>query len=78
VITLNRVQLSRAKGSRKPPGAMTVDRSTMWGNPFEVGRDGDKAQCVARFERLLAGHCDNEAERAWLARAWLHRDKLAG
>jgi hypothetical protein len=33
-----RVQLSRAKGWRMPDGAIKVDRSTRWGNPFEPGR----------------------------------------
>jgi hypothetical protein len=31
-----RIQLSRAKGWRMPPGAVKVDRSTRWGNPFSV------------------------------------------
>ncbi len=29
-----RIQLSRAKGWRMPAGAVKVDRSTRWGNPF--------------------------------------------
>lgn len=29
-----RIQLSRAKGWRKPRGAVKVDRSTNWGNPY--------------------------------------------
>ena len=33
-----RVQLSRARGWRMPEGAVKVDRSTRWGNPFEPGR----------------------------------------
>lgn len=61
-----------------PPDTIKVDRSTPWGNPFVVGRDGDQAECVARFERLLAGDCEGEAERAWLARALAHRGKLRG
>lgn len=32
-----RVQLSRRKGWRMPPGAVKVDRSTRWGNPFAPG-----------------------------------------
>lgn len=31
-----RFQLSRAKGWRKPAGAVKVDRSTQWGNRYEV------------------------------------------
>ena len=74
-----RVQLRRTKGWRMPPNTLKVDRTTPWGNPFVVGRDGDRAECVARFARLLAGDCGSEAdERAWLARALAHRGELRG
>jgi hypothetical protein len=29
-----RIQLRRTKGWKMPPGAVKVDRSTIWGNPF--------------------------------------------
>lgn len=32
-----RIQLSRAKGWRKPEGAIVVSRPSRWGNPFVVG-----------------------------------------
>lgn len=32
-----RIQLKRTKGWRMPPGAVKVDRSTKWGNPFKAG-----------------------------------------
>jgi hypothetical protein len=50
-----RIQLSRAKGWRMPPGAVKVDRSTPWGNPFIVGLDGTAEQCVYLHRMLLAG-----------------------
>lgn len=31
-----RIQLSRKKGSRKPPEAVTVSRPTKWGNSYRV------------------------------------------
>lgn len=31
-----RIQRSRARGSRLPPGAVCVTRGTRWGNPFRV------------------------------------------
>jgi hypothetical protein len=74
----HRVQLRRTKGWRMPPNTIKVDRSTRWGNPFHVGRDGDQAECVARFARLLADECASEAEEAWRARALAHRDQLKG
>lgn len=33
-----RIQLQRTKGWRMPAGAVKVDRSTRWGNPFVVER----------------------------------------
>ena len=32
-----RIQLSRRKGYRKPPGAIVVARPTYYGNPYRVG-----------------------------------------
>lgn len=50
-----RIQLSRAKGWRMPAGAVKVDRSTKWGNPFVVGEYGTAAECVRAFRVLLGG-----------------------
>jgi hypothetical protein len=61
-----------------PANTMKVDRTTMWGNPFVEGRDGDRAEVVARFGRLIAGDCASEAEQAWRARALAHRGELKG
>lgn len=36
-MTSRRIQLSRAKGYRKPEGAIVVSRPSYWGNPFRVG-----------------------------------------
>lgn len=50
-----RIRLSRAKGWRLPEGAVNVARPGKWGNPFVVGRDGTRAQCVAKFYVLAKG-----------------------
>jgi hypothetical protein len=50
-----RLQLSRRKGFRLPPGAVKVDRTTKWGNPFVVGEDGTRAECVELYTLLAAG-----------------------
>lgn len=34
-----RIQRSRAKGWRLPEGAVIVDRTTQWGNPFVPGKE---------------------------------------
>lgn len=65
-----RVRLQRRAGWRKPPGAVVVARPSRRGNPFRVGVDGDRAECVRRFRQALAaGELDvDEAEvRARLA-----------
>lgn len=36
-----RIQLQRTKGWRMPAGAVKVDRSTRWGNPYKVGGHAD-------------------------------------
>ncbi len=36
-MTPTRIQLRRTKGWRMPEGAVKVDRSTRWGNPFVIG-----------------------------------------
>ena len=61
--TPKRIQLSRAKGWRKPAGAVVVSRPSKWGNPWrvekarEAGYQGTDAEmhemCVAMFRNAL-------------------------
>lgn len=45
-----RIQRKRVKGWRKPAGAMVVDRSTNWGNPYEAKYLGaDRALLVGLY-----------------------------
>jgi Domain of unknown function (DUF4326) len=63
----NRIQLSRRKGWRKPPGAVVVARPSRWGNPYRVADHG-RAEAVARYRRYLADHPElAEAARRELA-----------
>lgn len=39
---------------RVPDGAMRVDRKSDWGNPFVIGRDGDRQAVIDKHERWLA------------------------
>jgi len=54
---VERIQLSRAKGWRKPRDTMKVDRSTAYGNPWRAGmyKDFTAADAVAYFRRWMAG-----------------------
>ena len=38
-----------------PTGAIYIGRGSKWGNPFVIGRDGDRAAVVEKHERWLAG-----------------------
>lgn len=39
-----------------PADAVLVDRTTKWGNPFRAGRDGGRAEVIARYEKYLGWH----------------------
>ena len=47
-MTPQRVRLSRARGARKPPGAVNVARPTKWGNPFMLRTLDDGRVAVVR------------------------------
>ena len=54
-----RIQRSRKKGWRKPEGAVIVDRTSRFGNPFSIGKyvEGKlietNTQAVGAFEEML-------------------------
>lgn len=78
-----RVQLSRAKGWRMPENTAKVDRTTKWGNPFAVGKDGTRAECLDLFEKLLAGYVcmtkgDPAVSEKYLGMVFRDRAELAG
>ena len=50
-----RIQLKRSKGWKMPPGAVKVDRTTRWGNPFTVADCGTAAVAVANHGRWMRG-----------------------
>lgn len=35
------------------PGAVRIDRSTKWGNPFVIGKDGSRRQVIEKYEQFL-------------------------
>jgi hypothetical protein len=53
-----RIRLSRARGFRLPEGAVNVARPGKRGNPFIVGKDGTRIQCVVLFAQLARGFID--------------------
>lgn len=58
-----RHQRSRAAGWRKPKGAVIVDRTSRWGNPYSVAEYG-RAEAVRRHhDDLLAGRLEYKGRR---------------
>ncbi len=58
-----------------PDNTVKVDRSTRFGNPFHLGKDGDRAEIVRRFRDYLA-RPEQAAHRADI-RATLRGKNLA-
>jgi len=57
-MTPQRIQLSRAKGWRKPPNTVVVSRPSKWGNPYRLAAwnkptAATRAVLVALFRRDL-------------------------
>ena len=34
-------------------GPLRIDRKTKWGNPFTIGRDGTRAEVIAKYRKRL-------------------------
>jgi len=68
-----RIQLSRKKGAKLPPGTVVVSRPSRWGNPFDwrgmMGSTPElkKGYACSKYEYWLStggrGHAD---ERRWI------------
>lgn len=58
---MDRIQLRRQRGWRKPEGAIVVARGTRWGNPFVVKEYG-RQQAVGMFRQYLADMSPTERE----------------
>ncbi len=45
-----------------PEGAVYIGRGSKWGNPFRIGRDGDRAEVIAEYALWLTAQ-----EHLWRA-----------
>lgn len=61
-------------GGRVPEGAVSVMRGTPFGNPFVMGRDGDRAEVVRRYRAWLWSRLRLEPDFAAQVRALHGRD----
>jgi uncharacterized protein DUF4326 len=50
-----RIRLSRATGWRMPENTVKVDRTTKWGNPLVIGRDGTRSECIHLYRCMIEG-----------------------
>lgn len=50
-----RVRLRRARGWRKPEGAVVVARPSKWGNPWRIGDGLSRAEAVRRYREWVEG-----------------------
>lgn len=44
---------NRLSGPVAPAGSVFIGRPSKWGNPFVIGRDGDRAAVIARYRQWL-------------------------
>lgn len=43
---------------KRDPYDIRIDRATKWGNPFIIGRDGTRAEVIAKYEEWLLTRLD--------------------
>lgn len=83
-MTTKRIRLSRAKGYRLPRNAVNVARPSHWGNPFVVGKDGTREECVSLYALMLGGCLALSTgpsiaeQQAASAHVWANIDSLKG
>ena len=45
--------MTRVVHCRRSPFDVLIDRTTKWGNPFVLGRDGTRAEVIAKYEAWI-------------------------
>ncbi len=46
------------KKAEYPKEAVYIGRPSIWGNPYEIGRDGNRREVLARYEVWLEQHSE--------------------
>lgn len=65
---------SKRSGAEPPPeDAILVDRTTEWGNPFVIGRDGDRKEVLRKYRRWFR-HSDQKEFRRRVRRELVEKD----
>ena len=47
------ISLRRKRGQPRPLCQILIDRTTVFGNPFLIGRDGDREQVLAKYKEYF-------------------------
>ncbi len=55
---------------KREPFDVCIDRTTAWGNPFVIGRDGDRDEVIAKYMNWVITGVDQSAR--WI-RANIHK-----
>jgi hypothetical protein len=47
------VSIRKKRGQPTPHCEILIDRTTIFGNPFQIGRDGDRVQVLAKYKEYF-------------------------
>jgi hypothetical protein len=53
---VKRIQRKRMRGWKMPENTVYVGRPSKWGNLFRLGVDGNREECVDKYEKMLREH----------------------
>ncbi len=53
--------LNKRDGLPPPLSAVYIGRPSKWGNPFIIGRDGDRADVIAKYRLIIENAPDARA-----------------
>ena len=56
------ISLRRKRGQPRPLCQILIDRTTVFGNPFLIGRDGDREQVLAKYKEYFYRRLTNDPE----------------
>jgi hypothetical protein len=45
--------MTRVVHCKKEPYDVYIGRPSKWGNPFEIGKDGDRAEVIAKYRQYI-------------------------
>jgi hypothetical protein len=57
-VSMTKVLNAHIVGQQPTEGRVYIGRPSKWGNPFVIGRDGDREQVVAKYRAWLAEQPD--------------------